>query len=146
MSGSWKKSDFPHLKESNHRITSDGDVSYNCLSWAASETSRRWDPTSGYYWPPGVPRQRTPEAFIKAYQTIGYIICNAAKLEAGFEKIAIYADSNGRGTHAARQLVTGKWTSKLGDLEDIEHSSLKSLTGPGYGSPVAYLKRKRQQD
>ena len=141
MSRSWPPGEFPRLRKSNHTVRSDYDPSYNCLSWAAGETSRRWDPTPGYYWPPSAPRQRTKEAIIKAFETVGYSPCVDAKLEKEFEKIAIYARENGTCTHAARQLPSGKWTSKLGDCEDIEHTSLECLNGPAYGMPVAYLKR-----
>ena len=41
--------------------------------------------------------------------------------------------------HAARQLVSGKWTSKLGPDEDIEHESPDSIA-EWYGVAVI-LKR-----
>jgi hypothetical protein len=53
-------------------------------------------------------------AFIQAYKSLGYELCDNSELEAGFEKIAIYATSDGEPTHAARQLSVGLWTSKLG--------------------------------
>jgi hypothetical protein len=62
-----------------------------------------------------------------------------AEPEPGFEKVALYADAAGIPTHAARQLSGGKWTSKLGRREDIEHA-LDDLTGDVYGSVVAFLK------
>ncbi|MCI0637958.1 MAG: hypothetical protein L0Y72_23715 [Gemmataceae bacterium] len=36
-------------------------------------------------------------------------------------------------THAARQLPTGRWSSKLGPSEDIEHD-LHALEGEIYGT------------
>lgn len=42
-----------------------------------------------------------------------------------------------------RQLPDGKWTSKLGALEDIEHDRLDALEGDDYGRVVAYMKRQR---
>ena len=44
--------------------------------------------------------------------------------------IAIYCNFNPQlktleVTHAARQLPSGKWTSKLGDADDIEHNTLE---------------------
>lgn len=56
----------------------------------------------------------TLDAFIQAFQSIGYEVCASDNLEAGFQKLAIYADYTGKLTHAARQLLNGKWTSKLG--------------------------------
>jgi len=43
-------------------------------------------------------------------------------------------------THAARQLENGRWTSKLGELEDIEHD-LHHLASGAYGAVVQILKR-----
>ena len=42
--------------------------------------------------------------------------------------------------HAARQLPSGRWTSKLGFLEDIEHA-LHDLEGTEYGAVVLVMKR-----
>jgi hypothetical protein len=58
------------------------------------------------------------------------------------EKIAIFADATGSPTHAARQLTSGRWTSKLGEAEDIEHE-LRAIEGDIYGTVVAILKRPR---
>ncbi len=40
----------------------------------------------------------------------------------------------------ARQVESGLWTSKLGSLEDIEHS-LEALEGSVYGAVAVLLKR-----
>jgi hypothetical protein len=57
----------------------------------------------------------------------------------GEEKICLYA-KNGKPTHAARQLSNGRWTSKLGPDEDVEHD-LSDLEGRRYGSPSAWFAR-----
>ena len=57
------------------------------------------------------------------------------------EKVAIYA-IGGRTKHMARQLPSGAWTSKLGDLEDIEHESLSALEGSDYGNVAMIMARK----
>ena len=76
----------------------------------------------------------------------GFEPCENGDHEEGFEKIALYVNKAGKVTHAARQLDSGKWTSKLGNLEDIEHASLRSLEDAGtnltdYGSVAGFLKR-----
>ena len=48
-------------------------------------------------------------------------------------------------THAALQLESGAWTSKLGDFEDIEHVTVDAVNGPLYGRPVAFLSRRRTE-
>ena len=45
--------------------------------------------------------------------------------------------------HAALQLGSGIWTSKLGTGEDIEHDAPENLAGPCYGHVTAFMKRKR---
>jgi hypothetical protein len=54
--------------------------------------------------------------------------------------VALFADAQGVLLHAARQLPGGRWTSKLGALEDIEHA-LQDLVGTEYGSVVQVMKR-----
>ena len=111
---------------------------------AAEEPRHRWDPNS-YYWPKGVPRDITIEAFIQAYEALGFRVCDGPELEPGFQKIAIYVDQDGDPSHAARQLENGTWTSKIGDHEEIEHINLECLFGPCYGQAVrTYMKRVRQ--
>ena len=72
---------------------------------------------------------------------MGYQPCDTGDLETRFEKIAIYVDQVTREpTHAARQLTNEIWTSKLGSLEDIEHT-LEGITGAEYGEIGQFLKR-----
>lgn len=112
------------------------------MAWAAWETDRWWWPDAAgvAYWPPTAPREETLKAFEGAYSTLGYRRCDSRDLEAGYEKIAVFVDASGTPTHAARQLPNGRWTSKCGRLEDIEHE-LDGLTGVPYGEVVMLLKR-----
>jgi len=134
---------FPNLSSSSFSITSPKSRHYNCIAWAAGDTEQWWwpDEMNQEYWPEDAPRLTTLNAFIIAYGKIGYELCNDGSLENGFEKIAIYINPQGVPTHAARQLLNGKWTSKLGNLEDIEHS-LDGLEGFHYGTVAKLLKRK----
>lgn len=86
--------------------------------------------------------EETLLAYIQAYQTLGFMTCDSAELEAEFEKIALYVDDEGIPVHAAKQLSTGKWSSKLGWLEDIEHE-LEGLTGERYGNVGQILRRSK---
>jgi hypothetical protein len=88
----------------------------------------------------GVSAELTIAAFIQAYATLGFLPCESSALEDGFEKIALYATPDGEPTHAARQLPTGRWTSKLGRWEDIEHE-LDGLVCEMYGAVRQILKR-----
>lgn len=82
------------------------------------------------------------EAYKKAYGTLSYAECADGKYEPEYEKVAIYIDREGKPTHAARQLSSGRWTSKLGQHVDIDHETLEALEGPTYGTVAVFMKRR----
>ncbi|MBY0526565.1 MAG: hypothetical protein K2R98_24430 [Gemmataceae bacterium] len=136
---------FPGLSGTDYRVTSPSDRKYNCIAWAASDTRRWWWPDpppgdEGYHWPSSVSNEETLVAFMAAFATLGYRPCAVEAIEPGWERIALYATANGAPTHAARQLPDGRWTSKLGRWQDIEHT-LRALEGEAYGSIVQIMKR-----
>ncbi len=132
---------FPNLADDGYRITSPVDPAYNCVAWATEESDRWWGPdvTGEHYWPPSVTREETLDAFVAAFATLGYLSSDSARLEPDFVKVAVFAKS-GLPTHVARQLPSGRWTSKLGHSEDIEHV-LHGLTGLVFGQVAVVLKR-----
>ena len=138
---------FPRLRVGDYQITSPESEAYNCIAWAAGQSDLWWepDPFDLYFWPPEAPRNLTLGAYVKAFGVLGYVPSQNSDLEPGFEKVAIYTDLMGKPTHAARQLPSGNWTSKLGELEDIEHETLDCLSGSSYGSVALLLKRPIQQ-
>ena len=93
------------------------------------------------YWPPDVERSHTLQALTAVFRTLGYVVADNPDLEPGYNKIALYADSDGY-THAARQTPDGKWRSKMGDLELIEHRTPWSLDGGRYGNAQMYMRRR----
>ena len=121
--------------------TSPADTTYNCIAWAAGDSANWWWPQL-YYWPPGMSKETTVEAFIAAYGTVGYEPCEDETLEEGFEKVAIYVNVLGRPTHAALQLPDGNWTSKLGVGPDGTHPTLQTLRVL-YGGIGAVVRRPR---
>lgn len=133
---------FPGLQAGDFRVASLPTPEYNCIAWAAGETEVWWEPdiNNQYYWPDGVPRNFSLDSFTKAFESIGYVICETHIYEEGLEKIAIYVDSANVPTHASRQLGQGLWTSKLGPSDDIEHS-FDGLSGLEYGSITSVMKR-----
>jgi hypothetical protein len=78
---------------------------------------------------------------LAALATVGYSTCENGMLESGFEKIAVYAYSEAEYTHAARQLPSGNWTSKLGKWELIEHDTPQDVAGGVYGTIFQFMKR-----
>ena len=93
------------------------------------------------YWPPGVPRVATIEAFIQAFETVGFVRCEGPEPVEGLEKVAIYI-KDGRPTHAAfHPTERGWWGSKLGPYHDIEHRTAHGVGGAQYGEPAVYMSR-----
>ena len=111
MSGSWNPQDLPNLTPENYSITSPVDWGYNCIAWAVGDYQKWWWPTPSpnpfYYWPDGVPREESLEAFAAAYATEGFVKCRNGRLETNYEKVALYAKRDSGEllpTHASRQL------------------------------------------
>lgn len=133
---------FHQLEPAAYRWTSLDTIQYNCLAWAACDSSKRWDRPPDYYWPSGIALDWTIENVVAVLATVGFKPCESLGREWLYEKVAIYSDpSTGEATHFARQRVNGWWTSKLGDLEDIEHRDLSQLEGSAYGYATHAVKR-----
>ena len=142
---------LPGLEGQDYQITSPVNEHYNCVAWALGDSSRRWDPyeSQDAYWPDGVPRDDTLATFIALFELLGFERCDDDALEPDSEKIAIFAE-DGYFTHVARQLPSGRWTSKLGNDVDIEHDldDLVRRETPfpqyRYGAVAALLRRPRR--
>jgi hypothetical protein len=140
---------YPNLSTSQWRKTSDETPDYNCIAWVMNDTENWWDPD--YFWPTNISKElpvRT-ETVIELCKLYNYELCENGDLEVESIKIAIYADQENYFQHIARQNPNGKWTSKLGDWEDIEHQlvGLSGRRGSGmspvlpYGTVVRFLKK-----
>jgi len=129
---------FPDITPSNSRCTSPATYNYNCIAWAYERDNVWIQP--GFFWPIHQ-EECSIEAYIELFSSIGYIHCEDTAYEEGFQKIVLYI-KDGRLTHAARQLPTGKWTSKLGSDIDIEHDYPEVLNGNDYGVASIFMKRK----
>jgi hypothetical protein len=135
---------FPRLAQGSYRITSPSDKRYNCIAYAADDTGNWWWPlptdVKEVFWPAGVTRAETLVAFRELFASLGFSECTQENAEPGFEKIALFANDDALPLHAARQLPSGRWTSRLGECEDIEHE-LHDLEGEAYGMVVVFMKR-----
>ena len=140
----------PHLESRSFEVKSPTDRGYNCIAWAAGDDTKIWSPAvavggkrlGGYYWPdaPTLPTVTAAEAL---FERRGYVRTHVGdtSVEPGVEKIAIFGyDSMGLLTHAARQCASGRWSSKMGDNADIEHT-LRDIEGGIFGE-VRSLMRK----
>jgi hypothetical protein len=105
---------------SRYEITSAKTPEYNCIGWALGEPLLWYQARSAsHYWPPECPNRNDVEGWICVFRIHEFELCSSAELELGLEKIAIYV-SERYPRHVARQLESGRWTSKIGGLEDIE--------------------------
>ena len=123
--------DFPLLAQEHYTVTSDPDVGYNCIAYAAGDKTSWWTHEEGYSWPNA---SRTPaiNSLVEVFEGLGFERCADVSYEEGFTKVALY-EMNGDWTHASVQLDNGTWSSKLGPTEDINHQSPESVTGHEYG-------------
>jgi hypothetical protein len=137
------------LAAAGYEITSEATPSYNCIAWAAGDPTRWWEcgedgpiDEPGVYWPEGAKSGFGLEALISAYEAIGYELCPAGgpEPEEGYEKVALYAE-DGEWRHAAKLLEDGRWSSKLGDLEDVSHNSPEDVCGPFNGELACFMRR-----
>lgn len=132
---------FPHLATSKYRVTSKRSGGYNCVAWAINRSDKWLDPSEFFEWPDGLPRDETVQAYEAFFRNEGFSSCPLPDCEVGFEKVAIYVDGSGLPQHVARQRLNGRWTSKLGKWEDIEHE-LWGLEASSYGAARIFMKRK----
>lgn len=130
---------FPNLQGEGYLVTSEATPEYNCIAWAAGDMAHWWWPDEQYYWPAET-RDDSLLSFVTVFQGLGYRVCEDEQLEPGFEKIAIYVDSLNRPQHMTRQLPSGEWSSKCGNLEDITHT-LQGLVGEIYGEVAVVMKK-----
>lgn len=149
------EADFPALVGTTYELTSPVDPRYNCIAWAAGDQDSWWEPVpamsgpgtmGGYYWPSGLDLVPTLDNYIRAFRKQGYRPCEDGSLEGGYEKVALFADARGRPSHAARQLTNGRWASKLGEWQDIEHDTEHDVSGVSYGTVVVYMRRRRLEN
>ena len=132
---------FPNVRASGFKQTSEMTPSYNCIAYAAGDTNRWWEPLAlNRFWPDSAPQEMTIDAYVKAFESVGFQVCDDSAVERGYQKIALYADAMNVPTHAARQLPNGRWKSKLGKAHDIEHA-IDGLQGQTYGHIVLFMKK-----
>jgi hypothetical protein len=138
-----KENKWPFLHSEGYDAVSPQTWDYNCIAFAADIDTKWWwpDADGDAEWPIKR-REVTLDCFIEAYETLGYRKCRSPRQRRGFEKIAIYS-RHGEPTHAAKQLPDGRWKSKLGDWEDIEHNTLKAVEEYVYGKAVVFLERRQ---
>lgn len=131
---------FPKLSSEDFRIVEPASDRYNCIAYVAGDTTKTWWPNEIDYWPPRATRDNRVESLEEALAGLGYEQCDDSNVEAGYQKVALYG-FQGRFEHAAVQMPSGRWCSKMGKGPVIEHFSPESLSGGPYGDATTFMRR-----
>ena len=62
---------FPNLSDEDFEIVSPPSDSYNCIAYVANDTSQRWDPNAGDYWPPWASRNDRIDSLKQVFAGMG---------------------------------------------------------------------------
>lgn len=132
---------FPNISLSNSTVVGFGTSRYNCAGYAFGDTKRWWWPSSPEYgeyeyWPEGFSRNHSVQNFDELFEAV-----NATEVpekfwndvHPGWVSIALYVDDDNVPMHLARLADDGRWISKTGAEELIEHEHLEDIGGGLYG-------------
>ena len=134
---------FPNLASEGFEIVEQPSERYNCIAYAADDTSKWWWPDGINYWPPWATLDDRMESLKEVFAGLGYEQCQNSDAEEGYQKVALYGFQDRFG-HAALQMPDGRWRSKMGQGPVIEHRSPESLSAGMYGDSTAYMRRALQ--
>jgi len=132
---------FPNLSEEGIEIVGRPSELYNCIAYAAGDTTGWWWPDGIAYWPPWATLDNRMESLKEVFTGFEYEQCADGYSEDGYEKVALY-EMQGGFAHAALQMPNGRWRSKMGEGPVIEHHSPESLSGGMYGEATVYMRRR----
>ena len=131
---------FPNLASEGFEIVDEPSPRYNCIAYAAGDTSRWWWPDRINYWPPWATLTTEMESLQEVFAGKGYEQCEDSATETGYQKVALY-EAHSKMQHAAVQMPDGRWRSKMGQGPLIEHRTPEALSGGIYGEPTVFMRR-----
>ena len=132
--------EFPNLYNEGCEVVDRPSVRYNCIAYAAGDTGQWWWPDEDNHWPPWATRDERMDSLVEAFVGLGYERCDDSDPEDGYQKVALYGFQD-QFEHAALQMPSGRWRSKMGQGPVIEHRNPESLAGGMYGNPTVYMRR-----
>ena len=141
----WLNVSFPNLHNEGFTVVDLPSDLYNCIAYAAGDTSRWWDHTARRYWPSYATRSKLIESLQEVFTGLGFEECDDGSFEPGYQKVALYEEDEGTWQHASLQMPNGAWRSKMGEGPVIEHRSPESLSGGPYGHPTIHMRRPTDQ-
>jgi len=136
----WLNVSFPYLRNEGFTVVDSPSDTYNCISYAAGDTSQWWAHVPGRYWLPSATRSDRIASLREVFTGLGYEQCDDSHIEDDYQKVALY-EIQGVWTHAAVQMPNGAWRSKMGEGPVIEHQSPESLAGGMYGNVHCFMRR-----
>ena len=74
---------FPNLSEEDFEIVGQPSTRYNCIAYAAGDTSAWWEPAERRYWPEYATRSHSIESLIEVFAGLGFQQCQDSSLESG---------------------------------------------------------------
>ena len=131
---------FPNLAREGFQIIDQPSTRYNCIAYAAGDTSKWWEDTERRYWPSHGSRSAAIASLREVFVGLGYEQCDDSSIDDRYQKVALY-ETQGAWTHTAVQMPNGAWRSKIGEGPVIEHRSPASLSGGMYGEPTVFMRR-----
>ena len=130
---------FPNLKhKENFEYTSNQTDDYNCVAWANEKDD---DFITIPYYNSNDCFNDMLEGYINYFISFGFERTEYFEKDNKYTIIALYTKDENQFMHVARLLENGKWTSKIGNWEDIEHTTLNSLSGGAYGEPTVFMRK-----
>ena len=136
----WLNVSFPNLRDEGFTVIDPPSDMYNCIAYAAGDTSQWWDHTPRRYWPSYATRSERIESLQEVFVGLGFEECYDVTFQFGYQKIALYEDK-GTWEHATTQIPNQAWRSKMGRGPVIEYRSPESLSDGPYGNPMVYMRR-----
>lgn len=131
---------FPKLSSEDIEFVGEPTNRYNCIAYAAGDTTKPWIHYEEHYWPPHATRSDNIQSLVEVFAGLGFEQCQDSSVEDNYEKVALY-EQQGEWQHAAIQTPNGRWRSKMGIGPVIEHRSPESLSGGMYGDATVYMRR-----
>ena len=131
---------FPKLSSEDFEIVELPSEQYNCIAYAAGDTSKWWDHNKNHYWPTHTTRSNSIESLKEVFVGLGFDQCHDRSAEDGYQKVALY-EKQSVWKHTAIQTPSGRWRSKMGKGPVIEHRTPESLSGRMYGNVTTIMRR-----
>jgi hypothetical protein len=123
--------EYPRLGEDpDYKLTSEADDRYNCVAWVRRDKGHWIDPE--VFWPTDLAPE-PPEweddlpYYLALFEAWDFEMVESSDREDGYLKIAVFA-SGGDFDHVAKQLPSGRWSSKGGASFDFRHGTPASVS------------------